>query len=110
MSRIPTNERHRQKEPVVGAGDPFAMDTLRVPRPSPVVMAMCLDACLPSGTAVQPERKALDTLPAQMVVAIDGPARSGKNTAGELVAEAIGGVLVDSGVDGSGPARQRQPG
>jgi cytidylate kinase len=36
-------------------------------------------------------------LPAKMVVAIDGWAHSGKNTAGELVAEAIGGVLVDSG-------------
>lgn len=36
-------------------------------------------------------------LPANMVVAVDGWAHSGKNTTGELVAEAIGGVLVDSG-------------
>ena len=36
-------------------------------------------------------------LPSQMIVAIDGWAQSGKNTTGELVAEAIGGVLVDSG-------------
>jgi len=36
-------------------------------------------------------------LPKQMIVAIDGWAQTGKNTAGELVAEAIDGVLVDSG-------------
>ena len=36
-------------------------------------------------------------LPTRMVVAIDGWAQSGKNTSGELVAEHIGGVLVDSG-------------
>lgn len=36
-------------------------------------------------------------LPANMVVAIDGWAHSGKNTTGELVAEAIHAVLVDSG-------------
>ncbi len=36
-------------------------------------------------------------LPLKMLVAIDGWAHSGKNTTGELVAEAIGGVLVDSG-------------
>ena len=36
-------------------------------------------------------------LPTQMIVAIDGWAQSGKNTAGELVAEQIDGVLVDSG-------------
>src|SRR4051794_5835789 len=36
-------------------------------------------------------------LPTQMIVAIDGWAQSGKNTAGELVAEAIGAVLLDSG-------------
>ena len=39
----------------------------------------------------------LRSLPADFVVTIDGPARTGKNTAGALVAEAIGGVLVDSG-------------
>lgn len=59
--------------------------------------------------AISPERKLLQAgrlpalapwltaLPADFVVAIDGPARTGKNTAGALVAEAIGGVLVDSG-------------
>jgi cytidylate kinase len=59
--------------------------------------------------AIPPERKLLQAvrlpalppwlaaLPADFVVAIDGPARTGKNTAGALVAEAIGGVLVDSG-------------
>jgi len=36
-------------------------------------------------------------LPKQMIVAIDGWAQTGKNTSGELVAEAIDGVLVDSG-------------
>ena len=36
-------------------------------------------------------------LPTQMIVAIDGWAQSGKNTAGELVAAQIDGVLVDSG-------------
>ncbi len=59
--------------------------------------------------AIPPERKLLQAgrlpalapwlaaLPADFVVAIDGPARTGKTTAGALVAEAIGGVLVDSG-------------
>ena len=37
------------------------------------------------------------SLPTKLVVAIDGWAHSGKNTTGELVAEAIQGVLVDSG-------------
>lgn len=36
-------------------------------------------------------------LPKHMIVAIDGWAQTGKNTSGELVAEAIDGVLVDSG-------------
>jgi cytidylate kinase len=36
-------------------------------------------------------------LPSKMVVAIDGWAQSGKNTTGELVAESLGAVLVDSG-------------
>jgi cytidylate kinase len=36
-------------------------------------------------------------LPSDMVVAIDGWAQSGKNTVGELLADSIGGVLVDSG-------------
>lgn len=36
-------------------------------------------------------------LPRKMVVAIDGWARSGKNTAGEEVCKALNGVLVDSG-------------
>ena len=36
-------------------------------------------------------------LPAKMIVAIDGWAQSGKNTCGELVAEHLGSVLVDSG-------------
>src|SRR6266404_1526005 len=35
-------------------------------------------------------------LPRQMIVAIDGTAQSGKNTVAEIVAEAIGGVVVDS--------------
>ena len=41
-------------------------------------------------------RPLYDDLPKQMVVAIDGTAQSGKNTVGELVAQTIGGVLVDS--------------
>ena len=42
--------------------------------------------------------KALDRrLPENMVVTIDGPARTGKNTVGELLALAIGGVVIDSG-------------
>lgn len=36
-------------------------------------------------------------LPRRMIVAIDGWAQTGKNTTGELVADSIGGVLVDSG-------------
>jgi cytidylate kinase len=36
-------------------------------------------------------------LPAKMIVAIDGWAQTGKNTSGELVAEHLGAVLVDSG-------------
>lgn len=36
-------------------------------------------------------------LPAKMLIAIDGWAQSGKNSAGEKVAEYLGGVLVDSG-------------
>lgn len=44
-----------------------------------------------------PGRKDLDRLPADMVVTIDGKARTGKNTVGELLAGALGGVLVDSG-------------
>lgn len=36
-------------------------------------------------------------LPKDMVITIDGPARTGKNTAGELLALALGGVVVDSG-------------
>jgi cytidylate kinase len=36
-------------------------------------------------------------LPGKMIIAIDGWAQSGKNTSGELVAEHLGGVLVDSG-------------
>ncbi len=55
------------------------------------------DAALPGSANARVAHLNLPALPAQMVVAIDGPARTGKNTAGELVAEAIGGVLVDSG-------------
>jgi len=36
-------------------------------------------------------------LPGKMIVAIDGWAQTGKNTSGELVAEHLGAVLVDSG-------------
>src|SRR5262249_35182193 len=36
-------------------------------------------------------------LPAQMLIAIDGWAQTGKNSAGEIVAEQLGAVLVDSG-------------
>lgn len=36
-------------------------------------------------------------VPATMVIAIDGWAQTGKNTTGALVAEYLGGVLVDSG-------------
>lgn len=36
-------------------------------------------------------------LPGRMLIAIDGWAQSGKNSAGEKVAEYLGGVLVDSG-------------
>ena len=97
MSGKPTNDPHPQKEPVVDAGDRVALDTLAIPTPGDAVIAMCLDARQPNGTRAQSGRKALDTLPEQMIVAIDGPARGGKNTAGDLVAEAIGGVLVDSG-------------
>ncbi len=52
---------------------------------------------LPGRGAAPGPRRHLDKLPKQMVVAIDGQARTGKNTAGELVAEAIGGLLVNSG-------------
>ena len=92
MGRKPTNDPQPQKEPVVDAGDPVALDSLAIPTPGHGVIAMCLDAWQPNGTGAQLGRKVLDTLPEQMIVAIDGPARSGKNTAGELVAEAIGGA------------------
>lgn len=49
------------------------------------------NALLPKRTDTFPE------LPAKMIIAIDGWAQSGKNTAGELVAKHLGGVLVDSG-------------
>ena len=49
------------------------------------------DASLPKRTDPFPE------LPTKMIIAIDGWAHSGKNTAGELVARHLGGVLVDSG-------------
>lgn len=39
----------------------------------------------------------LDRLPADMLITIDGQARTGKNTAGELLASTLGGTLVDSG-------------
>ena len=42
-------------------------------------------------------RTDLDRLPADMVITIDGQARTGKNTAGELLAATLGGILVDSG-------------
>lgn len=41
-------------------------------------------------------RPLYDDLPKPMVVAIDGTAQSGKNTVGEIVAQTIGGILVDS--------------
>jgi len=44
-----------------------------------------------------PSRPDLDRLPADLVVTIDGQARTGKNTAGELLARELGGLLVDSG-------------
>lgn len=43
------------------------------------------------------ERLPFPDVPATMVVAIDGWAQTGKNTTGALVAEYLGGVLVDSG-------------
>lgn len=43
-----------------------------------------------------PVRPLYDDLPKSLVVAIDGTAQSGKNTVGEIVAQTIGGVLVDS--------------
>jgi cytidylate kinase len=46
---------------------------------------------------LEPLPPAFNQLPAKLIVAIDGWAQSGKNTAGELVAKQIGGVLVDSG-------------
>jgi cytidylate kinase len=49
------------------------------------------ECSLPKRTDPFPE------LPAKMIIAIDGWAQSGKNTAGELVAKHLGGVLVDSG-------------
>lgn len=55
------------------------------------------EASLPGSVGLRSVRVNLDALPADMIITIDGPARTGKNTAGELVAEAIGGVLVDSG-------------
>ncbi len=54
-------------------------------------------ATLPGGAGLRNVPLRLDAWPANLTIAIDGPARTGKNTAGELVAEAIGGVLVDSG-------------
>lgn len=52
------------------------------------------DTFPPTSTAL---RIPCHELPKQMIVAIDGWAQTGKNTSGELVAEAIDGVLVDSG-------------
>src|SRR5438876_2377342 len=40
---------------------------------------------------------AFPALPNKMIIAIDGWAQTGKNTSGELVAEHLGAVLVDSG-------------
>ena len=97
MNTSQTNKLHPQIAPMLNAGDKSAMDTLSAPKAGHVVIAMCADARMPSGTTPQRKRQELDALPGQMIVTIDGPARSGKNTAGELVAEAIGGVLVDSG-------------
>lgn len=43
------------------------------------------------------EKSPYPELPSHLVIAIDGWAQSGKNSAGEKVAEFLGGVLVDSG-------------
>lgn len=54
----------------------------------------------PSASSSGPQAtwKALDRrLPSDVIVTIDGPARAGKNVSGELLAIAMGGVLVDSG-------------
>jgi cytidylate kinase len=51
---------------------------------------------VPSSVCGRPVRPLYDDLPKQLVVAIDGTAQAGKNTVGEIVAETIGGVLVDS--------------
>ena len=55
----------------------------------------------PGGEELDFERKIVEQLrlwlPRIMVVAIDGWARSGKNTAGETICKALNGVLVDSG-------------
>lgn len=45
----------------------------------------------------QDQRLPFPDVPAMMVIAIDGWAQTGKNSAGEKVAEYLGGVLVDSG-------------
>ncbi len=47
-------------------------------------------------TAKELPRVPLHVLPPNLVVAIDGTAQSGKNTIGEIVAQSIGGVLVDA--------------
>lgn len=73
MSDMQNNDPKPRKKPASGAGQ-------LVPFPT-------------SG----PNRTGLERLPRDMIITIDGQARTGKNTVGELLAGALGGVLVDSG-------------
>ena len=73
MSNLQNNNPNPKKKPATKLAS-------LAPRPKPV-----------------PGRKDLDRLPADMMITIDGQARTGKNTAGELLAVTLGGVLVDSG-------------
>lgn len=52
---------------------------------------------VPESPASPSENLPFPDVPAKLVIAIDGWAQTGKNTTGALVAEYLGGVLVDSG-------------
>jgi cytidylate kinase len=73
MSDMQNNNPNQRKKPTSKGG-------ILVPFPKPIL-----------------ERTDLDRLPPDLLITIDGQARTGKNTAGELLAGALGGILVDSG-------------
>ena len=73
------------------------MSDIQKKRPSPHKQATPKRGNLIPFPKPVPSRPDLDRLPADLVITIDGQARTGKNTAGELLARELGGLLVDSG-------------